>query len=353
MRFQDFACVFWDYEKGDWSTDGCDKVLKPPSSSNASTILTCSCRHATNFAVLMSFSPKYEYSLALSVISTIGCALSVAGLVITVLFQILTRWTVRDDSSSAAAQCSVGHPLVLSQWSQDAAHGTLPTGRCPTGHCPTGHCSQDAAHRTLPQDTAYRTLPTGRCPTGRCPTGRCWLDSFGWWTILNPAVTLRKSRGVSPTLLMVSICTCMTFYYLLFIFGINNQAGESAASERSESNIIPASSYYVKPDPGPCTVITVLLQYFLLAAFTWSTLYAAHIAYLIKNAISGPPRNFCTFSVIIGWGSRERAEHTAPRGLKVNEEDAVLPILTTWFWPVKKFRITNQHKEQFRPRSRP
>ncbi|KAI4872047.1 hypothetical protein NFI96_005536 [Prochilodus magdalenae] len=62
------------------------------------------------------------------------------------------RWTVRDDSSSAAAQCSVGHPLVLHQWSQDAAHRTLPTGRCP----------QDAAHRTLP----HRTLPTGRCCAG-------------------------------------------------------------------------------------------------------------------------------------------------------------------------------------------
>ena len=30
------------------------------------------------------------------------------------------RCKVRDDSSSAAAQCSVGHPLVLHQWPQDA-----------------------------------------------------------------------------------------------------------------------------------------------------------------------------------------------------------------------------------------
>ncbi|KAI4873283.1 hypothetical protein NFI96_024429, partial [Prochilodus magdalenae] len=60
------------------------------------------------------------------------------------------EWTVRDDSSSAAAQCSVGHPLVLQQWTQDTTHRTLPTGRCP-------------------QDAAHRTLPTGRCPT---PTPR-------------------------------------------------------------------------------------------------------------------------------------------------------------------------------------
>ncbi|KAI4899758.1 hypothetical protein NFI96_004477 [Prochilodus magdalenae] len=83
-----------------------------------------------------------------------------------------TVWTVRDDSSSAAAQCSVGHPLVLHQWSrdaapQDAAHRTLPTGRCP----------QDAAHRTLPHRTLHRTLPTGRCPTGHCPTGHRSQDT--------------------------------------------------------------------------------------------------------------------------------------------------------------------------------
>ncbi|KAI4882442.1 hypothetical protein NFI96_003515 [Prochilodus magdalenae] len=40
---------------------------------------------------------------------------------------------------------------VLHQWAQDAAHRTLPTGRCPTGRCPTGRC------------------PTGRCPQDAAP----------------------------------------------------------------------------------------------------------------------------------------------------------------------------------------
>ncbi|KAI4893397.1 hypothetical protein NFI96_027446, partial [Prochilodus magdalenae] len=48
--------------------------------------------------------------------------------------EFATGWTVRDDSSSAAAQCSVGHPLVLHQWTQDAA--------------PQDAAPQDAAHRT-------------------------------------------------------------------------------------------------------------------------------------------------------------------------------------------------------------
>ncbi|KAI4891655.1 hypothetical protein NFI96_019933, partial [Prochilodus magdalenae] len=117
-------------------------------------------------------------------------------------------------------QSSVGHSLVLHQWTQDAApqdaahrtlpHRMLPTGRCPTGCCPTGRCPQDGAQRTVPkgccptgccpkdagqrmlptgccpQDTAHRTVPKGCCPTGRCPkdagqrmlpTGRCPQDA--------------------------------------------------------------------------------------------------------------------------------------------------------------------------------
>ncbi|KAI4902175.1 hypothetical protein NFI96_001702 [Prochilodus magdalenae] len=91
-----------------------------------------------------------------------------------------SRWTVRDDSSSAAAQCSVGHPLVLHQWTQDAAHRTLPHRTLPHRTLPTGHCPQDPAPQdaapqdaapqdAAPQDAAHRTLSTGRCPQDAAP----------------------------------------------------------------------------------------------------------------------------------------------------------------------------------------
>ncbi|KAI4871921.1 hypothetical protein NFI96_021140 [Prochilodus magdalenae] len=67
-------------------------------------------------------------------------------------------------------------PAVLHQWAQDAAHRTLPTGRCPQDAATQDAATQDAAT----QDAAHRTLPTGRCPTGRCPTGRCPLDGAHW-----------------------------------------------------------------------------------------------------------------------------------------------------------------------------
>ncbi|KAI4889843.1 hypothetical protein NFI96_010475 [Prochilodus magdalenae] len=65
-----------------------------------------------------------------------------------------SRWTVRDDSSSAAAQCSAGHPLVH-QWTQDAA----PQDAAPQDATPQDTASQDAAPQdAAPQDAAHRTL---------------------------------------------------------------------------------------------------------------------------------------------------------------------------------------------------
>ncbi|XP_030638728.1 adhesion G-protein coupled receptor G7 [Chanos chanos] len=81
----DFACVFWDYSKNDWSTQGCSKV------SNSSGNLQCRCNHTTNFAVLVSLKTNYVYAEALSIISIAGCSLSIVGLSITVIFQIMTR----------------------------------------------------------------------------------------------------------------------------------------------------------------------------------------------------------------------------------------------------------------------
>uniref|UniRef100_A0A8C2E066 Adhesion G protein-coupled receptor G7, tandem duplicate 2 n=1 Tax=Cyprinus carpio TaxID=7962 RepID=A0A8C2E066_CYPCA len=102
-------------------------------------------------------------------------------------------------------------------------------------------------------------------------------------------------------MLLVNICLCMTTYYLLFIFGINNPVKSSEASV-SEQNVIPSSDLEENVDQGPCTAITALLQYFLLATFAWNILYAAHVFFLIRNALNGPPRAFRTIAMTVGWG---------------------------------------------------
>ncbi|KAI4903164.1 hypothetical protein NFI96_030154, partial [Prochilodus magdalenae] len=77
------------------------------------------------------------------------------------------RWTVRDDSSSAAAQCSVGHPLVLHQWTQDTApQDTAPQDTAPQDTAPQDTAPQDTAPQdTAPQDTAPQdTAPQDTAP---------------------------------------------------------------------------------------------------------------------------------------------------------------------------------------------
>nr|XP_025968112.1 adhesion G-protein coupled receptor G7 [Dromaius novaehollandiae] len=85
FQLRDHACVFWDYTTNDWSTTGCTK--------GRDQFLRCKCNHTTNFAVLMAFQIKYNYAKPLEYISYIGIGLSIAGLVITILFQIFTRKT--------------------------------------------------------------------------------------------------------------------------------------------------------------------------------------------------------------------------------------------------------------------
>ncbi|CAM9648250.1 unnamed protein product [Bubo scandiacus] len=85
LQLRDHACVFWDYTVNDWSTAGCAK--------GRDQFLRCRCNHTTNFAVLMAFQIKYKYAKPLEYISYVGVGLSMAGLVITILFQIFTRKT--------------------------------------------------------------------------------------------------------------------------------------------------------------------------------------------------------------------------------------------------------------------
>ncbi|XP_059244351.1 adhesion G-protein coupled receptor G7 [Mustela nigripes] len=85
FQLHSYACVYWDLSTKDWDTRGCHK------SGNADNFLYCHCNHTTNFAVLMSFKKNYKYPESLNILSSVGCALSITGLVLTIIFQIVTR----------------------------------------------------------------------------------------------------------------------------------------------------------------------------------------------------------------------------------------------------------------------
>nr|XP_006820674.1 PREDICTED: latrophilin-3-like [Saccoglossus kowalevskii] len=92
-------CAFWNYSesnmKGAWSDYGCNVVT-----SNATTTV-CACNHLTNFAVLMDVHGTKlsdDHTLALSVITYIGCIISIVCLFICIIVFTSFRplWCVRN-----------------------------------------------------------------------------------------------------------------------------------------------------------------------------------------------------------------------------------------------------------------
>ncbi|XP_065115756.1 adhesion G-protein coupled receptor G7-like [Paramisgurnus dabryanus] len=131
----------------------------------------------------------------------------------------------------------------------------------------------------------------------------CTLSILGLAVTAVYQIATRKSRGCSPTLLLVNICLSMMIFYLLFIFGINNPVVHAKVSKVAAENRIPVSDYHRYSDEGPCTAFTALIHYFLLATFTWNTLYGINVFLIFKTTtISGTPPWFPKVSIAVGWG---------------------------------------------------
>lgn len=92
---KDPKCAYWKTESrgglGSWATDGC--MLK----SYQNGIVVCLCDHLTNFAILMSPADQKEipteHTKTLSIISLVGCLISMVCLVVTIVVYIF-YWKV-------------------------------------------------------------------------------------------------------------------------------------------------------------------------------------------------------------------------------------------------------------------
>ncbi|XP_051841157.1 adhesion G-protein coupled receptor G7 [Antechinus flavipes] len=192
-----YACVFWNFEKDNWDTFGCKK--KP---INNSQFVGCQCNHTTNFAVLLNFKRKYNYPDSLNKITKFGCGLSIAGLALTIIFQITTR----------------------------------------------------------------------------------------------------KLRKTSITWVFVSFCTSMLIFNILFLLGIeNSNKNENKTVQHKDDNVLFLRDI-TSPKNHKCTVMAVLLHYFLLVTFTWTGLNAVQLYFLLLRAMRPLPQHFTLFLSLIGWG---------------------------------------------------
>ncbi|ELW69972.1 putative G-protein coupled receptor 128 [Tupaia chinensis] len=199
FRLHSYACAYWDILKKDWDTYGCHKVR------DTGGFLRCRCNHTTNFAVLMTFQKDVQYPDSLDKLSQVGCALSITGLVLTIIFQIATR----------------------------------------------------------------------------------------------------KVRKTSVTWVLVSLCTSMLIFNLLFVFGIENSnknlnTNDSMNADPDNNTIPPEDTVHI-PNHS-CTVTAAFLHYFLLVTFTWNGLSATQLYFLLIRTMKPLPPHFILFISLIGWG---------------------------------------------------
>ena len=67
--------------KGAWSNQGCQRFKE----QNYEDYVTCECNRLTNFALLLDVSQASINSEAISIVTTIGCGVSLIGLWLTVI----------------------------------------------------------------------------------------------------------------------------------------------------------------------------------------------------------------------------------------------------------------------------
>ena len=74
------TCSYWSFVSRSWETSGCWLV-----NQTTKGLVTCKCNHLTNFAILMDVYQTGNNPESLQIITNIGCAVSLIGLLITIL----------------------------------------------------------------------------------------------------------------------------------------------------------------------------------------------------------------------------------------------------------------------------
>ncbi|XP_068762835.1 adhesion G-protein coupled receptor G7 isoform X2 [Struthio camelus] len=123
----------------------------------------------------------------------------------------------------------------------------------------------------------------------------------------------RKTRRSSVTWMLVSLCFSMLIFNIIFISGIENRNAGNHSSDTNRynqqyhtydttSNTLLTSDLIDPPADPWCTVVAVLLHYFLLATFMWTALNSTQLYLLLLRAMKPLPEHFLVTMSVIGWG---------------------------------------------------
>ncbi|KAH0508648.1 Adhesion G-protein coupled receptor G7 [Microtus ochrogaster] len=136
----------------------------------------------------------------------------------------------------------------------------------------------------------------------------CALSIAGLALTIIFQIVTRKIRKTSVTWVLVSLCTSMLIFNLLFVFGIENSNKNLVISEAGttsnnnpDNNEIPARDTVDTPNPS-CTAVAAFLHYFLLVTFTWNGLSATQLYFLLIRTMKPLPPHFIAIISLVGWG---------------------------------------------------
>ncbi|XP_035989646.1 adhesion G-protein coupled receptor G7 [Fundulus heteroclitus] len=254
----DFACVFWDYNLRDWSTQGCSK-------GNASdNVLRCLCNHTTNFAALWSFRENYKYAEALGVISTVGLSFSLLGLVVTIIHHLKENL----QRKSRKQQTQLNSKLSL-------------------------FCIYLSLTQNLIQNMTQKW------------TQNLYLepDCFLLYLLSLQRKSRKQQTQLNSKLSLFCIYLSLLAFIITFLAGVQNPSPQNSSENKpSFQNHIMDSDLHVEPDRGHCTAVAALLHFFLLATFSWNSVYGTQLVLLVRSMQRHLPLYWTPLSIGVGWG---------------------------------------------------
>ncbi|XP_004606877.2 adhesion G-protein coupled receptor G7 [Sorex araneus] len=136
----------------------------------------------------------------------------------------------------------------------------------------------------------------------------CCLSIIGLVVTIIFQIATRKGRKTSVTWVLVSLCTSMLIFNLLFVFGIENSnkslkpTNDDNSRSLMRENKVPSKGIDDPPPNPTCTAIAALLHYFLLVTFMWNGLSAAQLYFLLLRTMKPLPQHFILYISLIGWG---------------------------------------------------
>ena len=129
-------CVYWDFNAnggfGNWSTEGCYYF------GTKSGYMTCHCNHMTNFAILLTADPDRDerdasHRHVLSVISYVGCGISLIAVILTLVTYVFFRDLRRSNAQTILCHLCVALIGLLVSYFVVATRDPKTTGCLVTG----------------------------------------------------------------------------------------------------------------------------------------------------------------------------------------------------------------------------